>query len=86
MKSVNFKPLDSISILSLLYDFKIVCNSNDVVEAAAMWLFQLFMKDSAKPALAHRVTATKEDDSQQEGKLTPCCQVVTYALSTYPTD
>lgn len=44
------------------------------------------MKDSAKPALAQRDCATREEDHQQEGNLTTCCQVDNYVLATWAID
>lgn len=48
-----------------------------------MWLFQYFMKDPAKAAVAHRLCAKEDQNSQKEGKLTIYCQVVNYLLATY---
>lgn len=86
MKTANFKPSDPISLLPFLQNFKTACNSNGIHEEAAIKLFQHFMKDPAKSALVHSVCDTKEDDPQQDGKLTTHCQVVHYLLTTYATD
>lgn len=51
-----------------------------------MWLFQQFIKDPAKAALAHRVRAKKEISAQEEGKLTRYCQVVNYLVGNYASD
>lgn len=53
---------------------------------AAMWVFQQFMKDPSKEASAHRVSAAKEGDAEQEGKLTTYFQIVNYLLSIYVND
>lgn len=45
-----------------------------------MWLFQHFMRYSAKVAFAHLVCATRCDTPEKEGKLTAYCQVVNYPL------
>lgn len=50
-----------------------------------MLLFQHFMKDSTKAALAHMVSATENDNHHNEEKPTTNCQVVSYLLATYDT-
>lgn len=75
-KSTNFKPSDPINMLSLLHNFKTACDRNLIHKGAAMWIFQHFIKDTPKAALAHRVSATKKDVPEQEEQLTTYCQSV----------
>lgn len=86
MKSANFKPFDPISIHSFLHNFKTACDRNGIHRDAAMRPFPHFMKDPAKASLAHRVSATKEDVLEQEGKLTTYSEVGNYLPATFDTD
>lgn len=86
VKSAIFKPSDPLPVLSLPHNFNAACDSNGIHKGAAIWLFQHLMKDPVKAALAHGVSATNEDDPQQEGNFTTYCQVVKYLLANYPTD
>lgn len=62
MKLVLSKPSHQVPILSFLDNSKTACDSNEIYEEAAMWLFQNFMKDHANDALAYRVCSTEIED------------------------
>lgn len=83
VKSESFKPSSLISALFFLQNIQTVWDINGIIEAATMWLFPNFMKDPAKARSAHRVCATKENELQQEGKLTTSYLVIKYSLATY---
>lgn len=44
------------------------------------------MKDAAKALLAYIVSATKEDASEEEGRLTTYFHVIYYLLASYATE
>lgn len=83
MRSTNFQPSDLFSIMSFLQNYRTACDSNGIHEGAGMWIFQHFVKASAKAAPVQIVCATKKDDSEQQGKLTTYHQVVNYLHSIY---
>lgn len=86
MSSANFKLPDSISVLPSLHNFNEACDSNRLYEDTVTWLFQDFMKDSAKAAVVHRVGAAKERFPELDRKSTTYCQLVKYLLATYATE
>lgn len=67
VKSVNFKPLNPISVSCFLHIIATACVRYGSDEGTALWHFQIFRKDRAKASLAHKVCITKEYDSQQKG-------------------
>lgn len=85
-KSAVFKESDPVFILSLLQNFNTEYGLNETYKKAANWLFQHFMIDPTKAALAHRVGATENVDPQKVGKLTANCQVVDQLPDTYEKD
>lgn len=68
MKTAVFKPLDPISVLSVLEKFKEACDSNSTHWYAAMCFFLYSIWDSVKAALSRRVTSDNKKNHQQEGK------------------
>lgn len=86
IKSAKLKLSDAISILHSLHNLRTAYQSNFMNEVAAMRIFQHFMKDPAKAALAHNICATKKEDRQQEWTLTTNCDVVNYTPVTYSMD
>lgn len=69
-----------------VHSFKTVCDSNDIYDGAALWLFQHFVKDPAKAALAHKVSTTKQGVPAWKRKLTTYGQVHNYLLVSYTID
>lgn len=70
IKSASFKSSYPISVLSFLKNFKTGHDINGIHGGAAIRLFERFMNDSCKVALAHGVCATEEPDPRQEGEMT----------------
>lgn len=85
MKNDLFKPSDLISVLLSLDDFKTLCDSKSIHEAATMWLLPNSIQKPAKLRLVHRVKAGKKN-REQEGKLTTYWQILNYLLEMYSTD
>lgn len=61
-------------------------DSIEIYVGAAMSLFQHFITDPAKAALAKRVGATENDNSHEERKLPTYCLIVNYLLASYTTE
>lgn len=85
MKSTLFKASDLISLLFFLDNIKTACNTNIIHEVAAMCFLPCFLRERAKTALSHQVTADN-NSPQQEGKLVTYCGLANYLLETYATD
>jgi len=87
LKSQIFDPMDPITILSFLPAFKTACDSNGIHEGAAMWLFQFFVKKTAKAALSARTTTVSASGGKTKAsQLTSYPAVVQFLLRTYATD
>lgn len=65
MTSFLFKPLDLVSILSFLHNFKSASDSNAIHEGAAMWVFPYFMKNPAKAAPSYLLRASEDNTTQK---------------------
>lgn len=61
------------------------CDTNGIHEAAAICLFQLFMKSPAGATLSARNCQTSSYRSCQERKLISYCQMVNNSLNTFST-
>lgn len=85
IKTAIFRPSDSISILSFLWNFKTARDSNEIDEGAPMWLFLIFIKEPSRATLAHRMSASIEGNAHREGKLTSYCLLIDYLLEAYAT-
>lgn len=74
MKSHLFDPFQPISIIEVLRNFKLTCNTNAIYEGAAIWLFNIFVKNSASAALTARLTNIKTKSSGQDAHTRKDCQ------------
>lgn len=81
-----FEPSDSISILSYIYNVKRACDFNGLYAGAARRLYQHFLMDTAKAALASRIGAIEKGNPYKEGEMTTYSQVVNYLLVTFATN
>lgn len=77
IKTALFTPSDLTSVLSLLRNFKTAHDSNGIPKGAAMWLFPHFIKEPARDTLAHRISASVEDNGHEDRNDLKCL-VVTF--------
>lgn len=82
----DFKPSDTISVLSFLYDFKTPWDNNGIIEGVALWLIQHFMKDWGKVAIANRNGAMEKVVTRWKRKLETYYQVASYLFASYATE
>lgn len=61
MKPYTFNPFHSISVIGLLKIFKLSCDTIDVHEGAAMWLFYFVMNKIASVVLNANLSADGRD-------------------------
>lgn len=90
MCSKHFNPSDPITMLSLLPDFYLACDTDDVHDGMAVWMCQFFLHNPASTDLQRRTQAKRSSSNvsrpRKQGLLTTYCEVVTYLLYIYVTD
>lgn len=91
MKSHIFDSFDFTAIIEILYNFELRCDTHDINESAAIWVFQ-FLKKKLASALLNTTLAKKHKSQtrmQSCGKIATLAtnpQVVNYLSCNYATD
>lgn len=70
MRTIVFKQLSRISVLSILERLNNACNKNNIYACAVVHLLRYFIKEPANEALPQRMTAGNMKNHQQEDQLT----------------
>lgn len=78
MKPHMFDPLDPITIIEHFCNFKLVYDTNEIHEVAAMWLFHFFMKTLVSSVLRSQLL------SNQKARRIVTSKAKTAALINYP--
>lgn len=92
LKSHAFSPFDPASINALLKNSKLICDTNEILPSAAMWLFYFFTNKSACAVLYIRPNMERIDRSRSRSTIdstsdfTTYQQVVEFLLKQYATD
>lgn len=81
MKSNMFYPMDPISILLFLQQFKGVCDTNGILEGIATWLIQYYMKRSASLTFSARLSLPPHGSAHLDGTLTSYSATVNLLLA-----
>lgn len=85
LKSEMFDGSSTMTILTFIPAFQMMCDTNGIHEVEAMSLFHFCMKKPSGAAFIARTCPTSLHQSCQGEKLTSSCQVVNYLLNNIAT-